>query len=536
MNNADRYVKVLSLTALILVVYWRDLTALLPTAFSIRWIGFTLAIIPLVFLSLYQKRKALDIFSTIPESKHPWEIVLIISAIILYIFGSYFEYALWFHVCSLIIFVTAYLMLRIDFRVSKIAFLPTMALAVMSLWVIPSTALTETAVASVVAYLASAVYLSFLVISIFRNRPRRISALQPCPVCQSAWASKEAFCPHCGKQRDVLAKSSSTKYAIAGFLILLTIVTICTFLFVPVLVLADHEPNVTFYMAHGTEIQPVIETPKDWVLESSTRLPAYEKEHFEDFAVLNLYAEEGYAENKSCVLLEISGSENWSTTRRNSWQIEGWTRTEPKPVVLDNIAAHYVVLKSQNNTVVALYNFSPLRLLFKTSLSFETKNVGLSVSMNLTNLKDSDIPQVVTQLKSIGEPIVRRFVNIQLWTLHASDLTTLYVQFGDIFYTAIGVACVFSFAGLARAKDDKEARLIDETLSLPKEEALLFAVAARAKKELTGAELFDAYNKLAKIDVNKFYEKLDRLVTLGLMKKHYKMKNCEVLLTWKTTI
>jgi hypothetical protein len=537
MKNADRYVKVLSLVTLISVVYWRDLAALLLAAFSLRWIGFTLAIIPLAFLSLYQKRKVLDVFTAMPESKHPWEIVLFISAIILYIFGSYSEYALWFHVFSLIIFITAYLMLRIDFRVSKIAFLPTMELAVMSLWVIPSAALTETAAASVAAYLVSAVYVTFLALSIFRNIPRKVSASQLCPVCQSAWASKEAFCPHCGRQRSMLVKSSSEKHAIAGFLVLLTIVSIFAFLFVPVLVLADHEPNVTLYMARGAEIQPILETPNDWVLESSTRLSAYETEHSEDFAVLNLYAEQRYAENKSCILLEISGGPDWSITRMNSWQIQGWTRTVgPIAVLLDNVAAQYVVLKRQNNTIVAVYNTSPLKLSFKTSSSFEIKNVGLSVFMNLTNLKDSDINQVLTQLINIGEPIVRRFVYIELWTLHASTLTNLYIQFGGIFYTVIGVAGVFSFAGWARVKDDREARLIDETLSLPKSEALLFAVAVNAKGGQTGAELFDAYNNLSKIDVNKFYEKLDRLVTLGLMKKHYRLKNCEVLLTWKTAV
>ena len=166
MRNVDRYVKVLSLTTLVLVVYWRDLAVLLSTAFSIRWIGFTLAIIPLAFLSLFQKRKALDIFATIPESKYAWEIVLIILAIILYTFGSYSEYALWFHVSSLIVFIVAYLMLRVDFRVSKIAFLPTLSLAIMSLWVIPSTTDTETIATSVIIYFTSIVYIAFLVITL----------------------------------------------------------------------------------------------------------------------------------------------------------------------------------------------------------------------------------------------------------------------------------------------------------------------------------------------------------------------------------
>ena len=184
MRNVDRYVKVLSLTTLVLVVYWRDLAVLLLTALSFRWIGFTLAIIPLAFLYLFQKRKALDILATIPESKQAWEIVLIILAIVLYVFGSYSEYALWFHVSSLIVFIAAYVMLRIDFRVFKIALLPTMALAIISLWVIPSAAVTETVWASVIVYLVSGVYLTFLVIAILLNRLRRVSARQPCIVCQ----------------------------------------------------------------------------------------------------------------------------------------------------------------------------------------------------------------------------------------------------------------------------------------------------------------------------------------------------------------
>ena len=537
MRNVDRYVKVLSLTTLVLVIYWRDLAVLLLTAFSLRWVGFTLAIIPLAFLFLFQKRKALDVFATIPESKQAWEIVLIILAIMLYTVGSYSEYVLWFHVCSLIVFMTAYLVLRIDFRVSKIALLPTMAPAIMSLWVIPSAAVTETVWASVIVYLVSGVYLTFLVMAILLNRLRQVSARQPCIVCQSNEARKEKFCPHCGKQRGTLAKSSSTKYVIANFSALLTIVSILAFLFVPVLVLADHGSNVTLYTAHGTEIQPVVETPQGWVLESSTRLFAYESEHFEDFAVLNRYAERRYAENKSYILLEISGAEQWPY-RMNSWQIEGWSRTLGGGIVLaDNIIGQYVILTRENSTIVALYNTpSPLKLLFKTGLSFETKNVGFSVFMNLTNFAESETSQVLAQLRSMGEFTVRRLINFQLWTLHASTLTRLYIQFADVFYTVIGVACVFSFAGLARARDDREARLIDKALSLPRDETLLLAVGVEAKEGRTGAELLDAYKRLAEIDVNRFYEKLDRLVELGLMKKHYRLKNCEVLLTWKTVI
>ena len=536
MRNVDRYVKVLSLTALVLVVYWRDLAVLLSTAFSIRWIGFTLAIIPLAFLFLFQRRKDLDIFAAIPESKYAWEIVLIISAIILYTFGSYSEYALWFHVSSLVVFIAAYLMLRIDFRVYKIVFLPAMALAIMSLWVIPSTANTETA-ATVIIYFVSLVYLAFLLITILLTSSRQVSTRQPCVICQSNRAGKETFCPHCGKQRSTLVKPSFTKYAITKFLVLLTIVSILAFLFVPVLVLTDNGPNVTVHMAHGPEVQPIIETPKDWVLESSTRLLAYESEHFEDFAILNRYAEKKYAENKSYILLEISWTEQWPY-RMNSWRIEGWERTLGRKVVLeDNIVLQCVKLRKQNSTIIALYNPQlPLKLLFKTSLSFESKNVGLSIYMNLTNFDETKTHKVRAQLGNMSELIIRRWTDTNRWTLHASTLTRLYAQFGDIFYTVIGVAGVFSFAGWARARDDRKIQLIEKTLSLPRDEALLFAVGARAKGGQTGAELFDAYKRLAKIDVNRFHENLDRLVKLGLMKKHYKIKKSEVLLTWKTTI
>jgi len=293
---------------------------------------------------------------------------------------------------------------------------------------------------------------------------------------------------------------------------------------------------VTVHMAHGPEVQPIIETPQDWVLESSTRLLAYESEHFEDFAILNRYAEKRYAENKSYILLEISWTEQWPYTM-NSWQIEGWERTRGGGVVLgDNIVGQYVTLRRQNNTIIALYNPYPLTLLFKTSSSFETKNVGLSIYMNLTNFEESKIPQVLTQLRNMADPTIRRWTDINQWTLHASTLTRLYAQFGDAFYTVIGVASVFSFAGWARAKDDRKAQLIEKILSLPRDEALLFAVGVKAKGGQIGAELFDAYKRLAEIDVNRFHEKLDRLVKLGLMKKHYKLKNREVLLKWKTAI
>jgi len=535
MRNVDGYVKVLSLAALVGIVYWRDLTVLLSTAFSIRWIGFTLAIIPLAFLFLFQKRKAVDMFATIPESKYAWEIVLIILAIILYTFGSYSEYALWFHVSSLVVFVVAYLMLRIDFRVSKIALLPTTALAIMSLWVIPST-INIGITATVIVYFVSLVYIAFLLITVLLSSSGQVSARELCVFYQSNRATKETFCPHCGKQRSALIKPSSTRLAITKFAILLTIVTILVFIFVPVLVLADDGPNVTLHIAHGPDALPIIETPQGWVVESSTRLLGYESEHFEDFAVLNRYAEKRYAENKSYILLEISWTEQWPYWM-NSWQIEGWNRTREGEVVLaDNIIGQYVKLKRQDYTVIVLYNPTPIRLLFKTGLSFETKNVGLSIFMNLTNFDESKTPQVREQLRNMGEPIIRRWIDLNRWTNHALTLTRLYTQFKDIFFTVIGVVGVFSFAGWARTTDNRKTQIIEKTLSLPRDEALLFAVGAKARAGLTGAELFNAYKRLTKIDVNRFHKKLDRLVKLGLMEKHYKLKNREVLLTWKTAI
>ncbi|UCB60741.1 MAG: hypothetical protein JSW72_01380 [Candidatus Bathyarchaeota archaeon] len=542
MRDIDVIPRILSLLALVTLVYWRDLSALAYAAHSLSWIGFTITAVLLASTFLYQRREALAAFAKLSERKDALATILIAVAIILYTFGSYHEAGLWLHLISLVIFVEALLTLRIDYRIAKLAFFPLIGLVVVSLWLVPSFSITEALSSNTIIHFLSAIYAVALAISIviggLKARSAKASLKRPCPICQIN-QTKALFCHFCGrlqKTASPIQQHESGRQTLPGFLIPIAIVIILTSTSLPILVLADDRPNITLFMANGPHIQPMIATPQDWVLESSTRLTSYEIEHSENYALLSSYAEKRYAENKLYILLEISNND-LIPNKMQSWHIEGWTRNR-NTVNIGNNMWDLITLKRQNHTIIALYNphAHPISLFFRSDSSFEVKNIGLSIFMNLTDFAENEMSEVTEKLKKVAEPITSRWEQSQLWTLRASTFLGLYAQIERFFYTVAAVVFIFSFASWGKTKDDKEAQTLDKILSLEEDEALILATAIRAKRGQTGEEILNVYKDLQHVDLEGFCESLGHLAKLKLIKKHYEQRNGQVLLTWKPTI
>jgi len=537
MRNVSAYVKILSLAALIGILYWRDLIVLWQVALSAEWIVFTLTIASLIFVFLYQRRRALKTLVLISKNSDKRGAVFLIFAITLYIFGAYTRYVLWFHLCSLILFIISYLMLRFDGRIPRILFMPFTAL----LFIIPSPIemrLFEVWNASLlITFIVVVIFLAYIVKDSRFWRSRRVKAVEgvePCPLCQFPDIKKEAFCPHCGKYLSP-PKPALTKFATTKFFILLLVVSILTLVYIPTFTLVDQRAAITLYAPHGAEDQSILYTPQGWILDSSVRLTDYEGRYREDFVILNTYtSEKKYAENKSSILLEIGSQLPYLM---GYWWLPGWNRTR-QDFSLRGIPGRYIILRNGTHVMTVLY--WEMKLLFKIDSTYLTKYAGVSIAMNFTEpMSEAEAFNNLAQLREMGIFILDGWDDASRWTTNAWSLNEIYRRFRDVFFTVVGVVGIFLFAWWARAKDDEASRLAENAFFLPKDETILLAAISTVKeKEMIGETLFNAYKRLTEVeeDINRFYEKLNNLLRLGFLKRDYVLKNCELIMVWRKSI
>lgn len=535
------------LCVLIALFYWRDLVSIWQSAFSVGWIGFTFAIALLVFIYIYQKRQALESLALISEGKGSWGAGFLGVALILYLFGSYVSYTLWFHLCSFVFFITTYLMLMLDFRIAKVLSMPLFAL----LFLVPLS--TEDQLVWNIFLVVTLLVIVLLFASDFRLSRRLRSAfasvrkrdggvgeeVESCSACELEVMGKEAFCLHCGRRRVKPRSVLGGRSSIFRSLALLVIVCILTFAYFPVFSVSAQGAMISSYSFYGVEQRMILGTPRGWLLNSSVRLLDYESRHGEDYVVSNDYVPwmDGwnYAGSKLSILLEVCSK---SPSLMDDWRLSGWERTEVKRALLgENIAGRCVLLWEpvRNNTLPVLY--WSMRLWFRADSEFLMRQVGVSVFMKFDEpLGESQVLEVFEEIEGVAHSLVNEWILIDRLTLHVSTLNRIYDQFRDLLFSAVGVVGVFLFAGWIRAGDDRTSRLSERALLLSDDEArVLLAASKMRQRKFRGVELFEEYMRLVgrKVGISRFYRRLRRLSTLGLFSSDYVVdENDELRMVW----
>lgn len=541
------YIKIPLLIALVGAFYWRDFPAFWQRAISTEWIVFTLVILSLFLVFLFQRRNALETLFSMSESHNGQGAAFMLLAMLLYIIGSYTPYAVWFHLCSLILFTASYLALIIDFRVLSILFLPLVAL----IFVVPPFGIevfnVQNLLTLIVLYLSlDAVILALLTDIATSSRFRRMKATGffeqfssqrnetkgvDCPLCLSDQFKKEVFCFHCGRQR-LPVKLKPFKFAFMKFSVLLLFVLVLSFVYVPIFSLVDREASLLSYTPHGIEEQTIIPALGGWKFESSERLTDYENKRLEDFVLVATYIREGFSENKSYIQLEIGSG---TLYMRNQWQLPDWQRSSQDITLTQPVKGRYVVLQEGNNSIAVLY--WTMQLIFKVGHVFSLKNVGVSIFSNFTKpITEPKIVEVLAEFRRVGISIINWWDSVSHWTLNFHILSQIYVRFRDIFLTVVGVGAVIMFVGWVRTKDEKVDWLTENAFIVMEDEAtLLVAISKLDRKRFLGKELFDFYQRIAEyeVDLRSFYKRLRKLLMLGLIGKDYALKNGELIMVWK---
>jgi hypothetical protein len=526
--------------------YWRDFFAIWQTTISTGWIIFTFTILFLVLVFIFQRRDALKTLVLISENHNSGGAGFVLLALVLHIVGSYTPYALWLHFCSLVLFIAGYLTLVVDFRIPRLLFLPLVALVFVAppfgmevfevqnllALVILYLSVNVVIVALVTCIVSSSKWLRMKAVGFFRESSRNNETKGVyCPLCRSDMFKKEAFCFHCGRQRVPL-KLKPFKPAFIKFLVLLLIVLILSFAYLPTFSLADQGASLISYTPHGIEEQTIIPTPEGWKLEYSERLVDYERERLEDFAMVATYIWGEFSENKSYIQLEIGSG---TLYMRNGWRLPGWQRSRQEITLTKRITGQYVVLQKGDTSITVLY--WTMRLMFRVGSVSSARNVGVSVFSKFTEpITELKVAKVLDEFRRVGISIIDWWDFVSRWMLHVYTLRWIYVNFRDAFFTVVGVVAVFVSAGWIRTEDEKVDRLTENAFALMEDEpTLLVTISEMKRRRFLGKELFDAYRQIekSKVDLKEFYARLRKFSMRGLIKKDYVPKNGKLVMIWK---
>jgi len=578
--------KLIPLVALAGILYWRDLTALAETMSSLEQAGFTVVIASFILFSTYQKREALKTLASLSETRSIYGVFLLVIAICILVFGSYTARPLWLHHASLLAFITGYLALRIDYRVPRMI----IATLFVSLFLLPLPVevkiLDNLSISPLVTFLIITLFLSQsfdilvrwkavaasvgMIVFVALSRtgaelastfspligaslivvscvglPRlvggkTIKIVEPCPLCRSGRV-EEAFCPHCGK-RLAPGEPKNEKHFFLKLAGLSIAVILVSFAAIPVLSLENGKIIIKSFGSWGTEEQSALPTPQGWAPYSSERLGALEKEYGEELVLKNIYVEVEHPEREAYTLyLEMGTVE----PRIAVWwrYMPGWNKTRPQNSTISFAGAppgEYMVLQKRDEAMVVV--IWSARAVLMAGPGFSEKRVGASMVMNLTaNPSQKAISETAERMRGTFEPTARLWAFVDRWTDYARTAKEMYGKFTPLTISLAGLGAVVAMALKAKQNDSKVQRRVDGAMLLPREDKLLVSTIVEATKQRispTGRNISDLYEQKIKsaIGRGRFYEKLNRLVNEGIVRKELSMRGSEVIMEWKLNI
>jgi hypothetical protein len=300
----------------------------------------------------------------------------------------------------------------------------------------------------------------------------------------------------------------------------------------------DQGARINAYSVYGVERRQIVSPPVGWLLNSSERLVDYEMRYEEDYAVLHDYVSPEHPWNDLFIMLEVAGD---SPFLMDDWNLSGWQRMEVEDVLLkEDVVGQSVVLQDtiRNETMAVFY--WKTRLLFSSDSDYSIRTVGVSVYVKFNEiLSESQVFEIFEEMKDIGQIMVDRWFFIDRLTFHASTLSQIYTQFGvlfrDLFVTAMGVVGLFLVARWIRDRDERNSKLTERAPLLSDKQAQLLLAASKMKqRKFRGIDLFEEYRFLTnEDDLILFYERLQKLLTLELMRRDYVVDRAgELRMVW----
>jgi hypothetical protein len=578
------HAKLLTLTVLLAVVYWDDLSELSSLIAAYNGTYSALAAISVTLTCLLFKSRIINRIIEIRGGRIKTGILLFASSIILYLLGSYYVAKPVLHMVSLVFFAYSYLMIRMNILVATI-------LSPVLLTIIALSLLT---VSNSVATFVSALFFSLLAISpllfskpgvrlkllvvaghvllysflravlltdltllvlawgeslvfwLFKREALRASASSfekqmdegSCKICDQSENTGD-FCPFCG--RILVYRVSRSRLEILESTIFILFFILSQLVSIPVLVRSEQGVVLNHLKIQGAVTQALSFSSSNWLLYDKHGLEGYGQTSPENLMLREILVPKSFPERKNYTIVFELAILNPNIA--NGWSFPPWkVKTTQNILLKDSIPAVYYEVSSKDALLKVAVWTEKISLFIGGSLV--TRTLGISVFRNYTlttggqnaTSSDPDTAEFLKDAEEISFDTIRMLKLASSWGQIVSSTRTLLLSAGNMLLVASIIVSVAG-ASIFTASKNREAEIY--LLELLPEDWLrvLLTIDRMAKKgvpttgenllrEIVEKRLGESFN------ADKLLRILDELEALKLVGKRIRMGSKTVFLEW----
>lgn len=582
--------KLLTLVALILPIYGADMIKLSQTLMAKNETYGALLLIGVAGVYILNKRHLAGQIIDLERPCKKAGLALLMTSVFTFVIGSYGTASLFLHLASLILFISSYLLIRMNSLLLEFYSPPLALIALLIL--AGSFQLTlglTTAIAS--AMLASLVFLqvflqghmndyvkmwitgvnmalySFLkiyldtvspsnsllviislsylevIISLVARKflkltkePNGQEFNKPCEVCSSAVEAHE-FCPYCG--RNLFFRTPPKRVEVLGLVLVPVLLFSMTFTSIPTLTLADGGLSIVYLKAGELSREEISFVSQRWLLFNETRLIVLEKRYEEDLILREVLVPEAYPETKNyTVIVEVAQS---------AMIVDKWTQ---KPWVINDTKQMYLGGSIPVNYIRVFSGKTSLKVLIWTELTmvlidgkYVTRTIAVSIFANgTTSYKPnpqyyelSEDLAFMNDAEEISKAVIDKISVSGSWNKVLNSIGTFLSMANEIILVVITVAILTSLALISK-RDFPETFLLD---FLPRESLNIILGIDRLVElgiPATSKNIFERmkgeYGGSA-LDQQGLLRELDKLEKMRLVRKTLKIRAQTSLSEWR---
>ena len=565
--------KMLTLLPILAAVYYYDFPKFWTALASPATLAIFVMALSLLLFGVALKRKILAVRLELSGISFGWGLLLLLLAVVLYVYGSYSSETVWFHYESLYVLILAYIALRIGKGILRalapllaifgFSFLPLglypdffhrelivllsvdLAFFLFMIYVgfriraaIISTSILFFGLLFSSAYLLSArmeyLYLDVLIplplLLLLVPRIRRFIFLPsraPDSTCSEHHLMADGFCSICGLK---LAKAKATEnFGLWGLVAVAAVAALILLPSVPVLALTNNVPHDARYSPSGYSATVTPATPSGWQVNST----ALYKNETDVYAIRQVYVPLYHPEIENYTMYYEVSSLLPVSNGPTGGDIPNYNRTSnvlqqfgPFQGYLTTYTASGVVLLSYQGTT---------SMLFLTSSGFQQYYVGVGFTREFKNTNiTSDTSQFLGDLSALWLPLFTADVAYSGWTSTLFTLDQGALEVGSTLILLASVVGIAWFAYRASRSDDRLDRFLTIASTQPEEYwSYLSRLLSRSHFMGTGEELLEALPSAQARDTERVDSSLRELQRRSLVRPSLVERGADIISVWR---
>lgn len=568
-------IKVLTLIALASPIYFDDVGRL----------SGSIALLGIVCLYLIVRRHIIsDVIELVRPNKKVG-LVLFLCSMITYVYGSYGDMGPVLHAISLVLFISSYLMLRMNGLLLNILWLPLASLMLVGISenIVPLSgvsAIIASAMLASVTFLSSDIAPFFKILAVIINlmaysslqvflgaviQPHLVSlsfleammallmirrfmsetngsrgAVEGCRICSSG-DTLGGFCPFCG--RNLTDRLIPSRLEVLGLMLAIIFSISALFVSIPTLTLTDKGLSITYLTVQGPELEEVRFVSDRWLLYEEVKLSQLERALYEDLVVRQVLVPDQFPEKKNyTVILEISPIH---TRIADGWRSRQWTVTDNQQVSLGGTipVLYYEVSSGDRSLKVITWKDE---VVIGSDRGLITREIAVSIFANHTLGYDfsppsepSGMAQFMDDVEAFSANTIEKIRVSNSWNSIYLTIWNFLVLIKDFALMAMTAGAIIATALFSVSREDiAETYLLD---FLPEKDLhLLLSVNNLNESSIatTGENILKDIKEGPErhgFDQQGILRELEKLEAMKLLKRGLRLGNNTVTMEWRLT-